>query len=407
MRIVIKVLVRPFTSIPVDLALQLAREKLQQDVTLTERTDISVTNIMKLLEFVLKNSFFTYEQEHYQQTFGCAMGSPVSATIANLVMEYIEDRAISTAAHPPKWWYRYVDDSHVCLKKDHVQEFHDHLNSIDPNIQFTKEIEEDNRLSFLDTTTSRVRGHVQVSVYRKPTHTDKYLDYNSHHPAQHKRSVVNTLLDRAQEIPSTNAERSRERKHVIKVLRDNNYPLRFIQSCKSYHNAPRRDSSTDVTSSASVPTTSNFVVFPYIRGVSERISRVLRNNGVKVGYKPFNVMRTCFPRPKDKPSTLRSRGVVYKVGCVDCNFVYYGQTDRALETRLKEHRRAVRVGDNNSKIAQHANQFVHSIDFDHATIVDKARNFHERLFLEAWYSQRDSNAGNEHIDIPDIYKSLA
>ena len=83
-----------------------------------------------------------------------------------------------------------------------------------------------------------------------------------------------------------------------------------------------------------------------------------------------------------------------------------GQTDRALETRLKEHKRAVRVGDNNSKVAQHANQFVHSIDFDHATIVDRARNFDERLFLEAWYSQRDSNVGNEHIDIPDVYKSL-
>ena len=89
------------------------------------------------------------------------------------------------------------------------------------------------------------------------------------------------------------------------------------------------------------------------------------------------------------------------------NFVYYGQTDRALETRLKEHKRAVRVGDNNSNVAQHANQFGHSIDLNHATIVDKARNFHERLFLEAWYSQRDNNAGNEHIDIPDVYKSLA
>ena len=54
----------------------------------------------------------------------------------------------------------------------------------------------------------------------------------------------------------------------------------------------------------------------------------------------------------------------------------------------------VRVGDNNSKVAQHANQFVHSIDFDHAKIVGKARNFHERPFLEAWYSQRDNNAGN-------------
>jgi len=84
--------------------------------------------------------------------------------------------------------------------------------------------------------------------------------------------------------------------------------------------------------------------------------------------------------------------------------VYYGQTDRALETSLKEHKRAVRDGDNNSKVAQHAKQFVCSIDFDHATIVDKACNFHERLFFEAWYSQRDSNAGNEHIDIPDVYK---
>ena len=78
-----------------------------------------------------------------------------------------------------------------------------------------------------------------------------------------------------------------------------------------------------------------------------------------------------------------------------------------METWLKEQKRAVRVGDNNSKVAQHANQFGHSIDFDHATIEDKARNFHERPFLEAWYSQRDSNAGNKHIDIPDVYKSLA
>ena len=166
------------------------------------------------------------------------------------------------------------------------------------------------------------------------------------------------------------------------------------------------DSSTNNTSSTSVPLTSTFVVRPYVRGVSEGISRVLRNNGVKVCYKPCSVLRTCFPRAKDKPSALQCRGVVYKVGCVECNFVHYGQTDRALKTRLKDHKRAVRVGDNNSKVAQHTNQFVHSIDFDHVTIVYNARNFHERLFLEAWYSQRESNTENEHIDIPDVYKSL-
>ena len=86
--------------------------------------------------------------------------------------------------------------------------------------------------------------------------------------------------------------------------------------------------------------------------------------------------------------------------------MYYGQTDRALATRIKERRRAVRVGDNNSKIAQYANQFGHSIDFDQATIVDKAHDYHKRLFLEAWRSLRDRNAGNEHIDVPGIYSSL-
>ena len=217
-----------------------------------------------------------------------------------------------------------MDDSHACLKKDYRQEFHDHLNSVNSNIQFTKELEKDNGLSFLDTTTTRVRGRIQVSVYRKPTHTDKYLNYNSHHPSQHKGSVVDTLLRRTEEIPSTNTGRSRERTHVIKVLRDNNYPLRFIRSCKSYHSALRRDSNTNDASSASAPSTSTFVVLPYVKGVFERISRVLRNNSVKVGYKPCNVFRKRFPRPMDKPSALQCRGVVCKVGCVDCNFVYYG-----------------------------------------------------------------------------------
>ena len=161
-----------------------------------------------------------------------------------------------------------MDDSHACLKKDYIQEFHGHLNSVNPNIQITKELEKDNGLSVLDTTTTRVRGRLQVCVYRKPTHTDKYLDYNSHHPSQHQRSVVNNLLRRAQEIPSTNAGRSRERTHVIKVLRDNNYPLRFIRSCKSYHSALHRDSNTNDASSASAPSTSTIVVLPYVRGAT-------------------------------------------------------------------------------------------------------------------------------------------
>ena len=83
------------------------------------------------------------------------MGSPISPVLADLVMEEIEETAITTVFHPPKWWVRYVDDSHTCLKKDHINEFHQHLNSINRNIQFTLELENTNGqgLPFLDTIT--------------------------------------------------------------------------------------------------------------------------------------------------------------------------------------------------------------------------------------------------------------
>ena len=152
------------------------------------------------------------------------------------------------------------------------------------------------------------------------------------------------------------------------MLRDNNYPLSFIWSCKSFHNSLRQDLSTNDSSNANTSSVSLFVVLPYVRGISERISQVLLNNSIEVVYKPFCVLRMCFPSSKDKPSALQCRGVVYKVGCIDCNFVYYGQTDRAFETKLKEKKRAVRVEDNNSKVVHHVNQFVHSIGFDHVTI---------------------------------------
>ena len=77
--------------------------------------------------------------------------------------------------------------------RNNTQEFHATLN---PRIQFTIEVSEENSpLSFLDTLTTRKNGRAQVGVYRKPTLvTDKYL-VDSHHPTQHKQSVVNTLLD--------------------------------------------------------------------------------------------------------------------------------------------------------------------------------------------------------------------
>ena len=127
---------------------------------------------------------------------------------------------------------------------------------------------------------------------------------------------------------------------------------------------------------------------------------------VKVGFTPINTIDSLLRKPKTKLGSNKNSGVIYKICCFDCDFVYYGQTGRALNTRIKEHKKAISVFDSNSKLACHANVENHNMDFNNATIVDIETNYHKRMFLEAWYSLSDSNAGNEHIDIPEIYQSL-
>jgi len=67
---------------------------------------------------------------------------------------------------------------------------------------------------------------------------------------------------------------------VVKVLMDNNYPLRFIKSCDSHRKANHRVSNSNSSDEA----LTSFVVLPNVKGVTERESIVLRNNGVIVGF---------------------------------------------------------------------------------------------------------------------------
>ena len=126
------------------------------------------------------------------------MGSPVSAVVANLYMQFFEEMAISSAPIKPKLWKRYVDDVFCIIKRGGENSLLSHLNSLRPSIKFTVEREEDGSLAFLDCNLHRAdENKISVSVYRKPTHTDKYLHYESHHPMHVKRGVVKSLYDRA------------------------------------------------------------------------------------------------------------------------------------------------------------------------------------------------------------------
>ena len=128
-----------FTSVPVDPALNIIKDLLEKDHTLKERTVMEVSGIILLLEFCLKNTYFSFQDQFYEQVEGAAMGSSVSPIVANLYMEYLEQKALSTAPTPPRFWCRYMDDTFVINNKVNKQGFLQHINSVDPAIKFTVE----------------------------------------------------------------------------------------------------------------------------------------------------------------------------------------------------------------------------------------------------------------------------
>ena len=132
------------------------------------------------LNFCLNNTYFTSQGKHYQQIFGVPMGSPISEVTANLVMEYVEQKAISSFSSSLKLWKRFVDDTFVIMQTNEVNRFFDHLNNVDSSKNFTIELEQDDKLAFLDVLVIRTQdGKLATKVYRKTTHTNRYLNYHS------------------------------------------------------------------------------------------------------------------------------------------------------------------------------------------------------------------------------------
>ena len=162
-----------FTSVPVDTVINIVQQRLIKDPTLPQRTQMSIPQIVTLLEFCLKNTYFLFQGTYYEQVHGAAMGSPISPLIANLFMEEFEAKALQTVP-TSTLWLRLVDDTLVIQKAEHSQQLLQHINSQDPNIQFkVEEPGTDGSIPFLDTkVTPGTNNTIHTTVYRKPTHTN-------------------------------------------------------------------------------------------------------------------------------------------------------------------------------------------------------------------------------------------
>ena len=134
-----------------------------------------------------------------------------------------------------------MDDTFVILETEHKEEFFKHINGIEEKIQFTAETTKaDGSIPFLDTlVTPKSDGSLSTSVYKKPTHANQYLQWNSHHAISNKYSVINSLLHRATDICSNQDQLEEEQTHTDRVLSACKYPTWAIKRMKLKNSTPR------------------------------------------------------------------------------------------------------------------------------------------------------------------------
>ena len=297
------------------------------------------------------------------------MGSSISPIVANLYMENFEVEAINTAPHTPYLWKKYEDDTFAIIKSSQRRDFLDHINSIDKHIQFTSEDQrEDGSMPFLDILIIlNDDGSLSTAVYRKPTHTDLYLQWDSHHTIPFKYSVIGTLHHRAQTICSNPQQLQQEENHLYRALTKCKYPAWALNRINiKIRNPVQNKNRSNKTNSGTNNNQNPYTVVPYHRGLSESLKKVCRKHGEQVYFKGGTIIKNLLMAPKDQDPIQKESGVIYRYNCGrGCDEEYIGESSWPIGVRFREHLKAP------SPIFDHHNVTGHNVTIDNFNIVGR------------------------------------
>ena len=272
------------------------------------------------------------------------MGSPLGPTLANSFLSYHEADWLTKCPKQfcPVFYRRYVDDIFMLFKsEDHIKKFQKYLNSRHKNMKFTVEIENNYTLSFLDIKVSRSENKFITSLYRKPTFSGVYTNFNSFIPINYKRGLIFSLLFRVFNICSDYHLIHQEIEKLKTIWGKNSYPKGIIDSCI---NIFLDKMFVKKVIYLTVPKKQLVISLEYLGvqsvQVRKRLQQAFRD------YMPFCNLKVVFSAKnrlsnkftfKDKIPNCMKSAIIYKFTCSDCNATYIGKTNRHFQVRYSEH----------------------------------------------------------------------
>ena len=378
-----------FTNIPVKETIEIILNRAFKDNN-EYFHDMNRATLERLLTICTQESHFQFNGKYYDQTDGMAMGSPLGSTFADIFLDEYETKHMNILEElGVESWLRYVDDIWSTVKNDScIPKILEYMNSLHPNLKFTVEYENNNKIPFLDTCINRKETGFKTNIYHKPTFTGVYLNWTSLTARKYKISLIYCLCDRIWKICQDPADREDEFKKLKLTLEKNEYPPHIIeQEITKFIN--NRNKTTDIQPSGQEATaqdtkTKKYICLPYVNRkadeFAQRLTKIVNETfpkiELRVAFKAPNEIGKMFPFKDNLKETYKQSLVVYKIKCETCGAAYIGKTERILAYRMKEHNKKEEDAEKQkSAIQTHLKQHKdHIININNIEIIDRASN---------------------------------
>ena len=145
----------------------------------------------------MNSTKFKFNGKFYKQMFGTSIGSVISPMLAEIVMEDLEKTVFERLEFVVPFYFRYVNTL-LCVPLDKLPKVIDTFNDYHPRIQFTHEMERNNRISFSYMEIIKLdNGKIVSNWYRKSEYSGRVLNFTSSHPFHNEVAIIRNPVDRA------------------------------------------------------------------------------------------------------------------------------------------------------------------------------------------------------------------
>ncbi|CAM4529104.1 unnamed protein product [Lepidochelys olivacea] len=226
--------------------------------------------------------------------FGTAMGTRMAPQYANIFMADLEQRFLSSRPLKPLLYLRYIDDIFIIWThgKEALEEFHHDFNNFHPTTNLSL-VQSTQEIHFLDTTVLINNGHINTTLYRKPTDRYSYLHASSFHPDHTTRSIVYSQALRYNRICSNPSDRDKHLQDLCQAFLQLQYPPAEVK---------------------------------------KQIDRARRVPRTRCQFHTIRGSYSC-----------TSTNVIYAIMCQQCpSAIYIGQTGQSLRKRINGHKSDVK-----------------------------------------------------------------